>query len=99
MYLGKREFESLEIGYVFNKQYWSQGYAKESCDALIKKAFSEGIHRIFAECDPCNSCSWRLLESLGFVREAHFKQNVFFWKDSNSDPIWKDTLVYSRLNK
>ena len=36
VYLGKRDFESLEIGYVFNKQYWGQGYAKESCDALIK---------------------------------------------------------------
>ena len=22
VYLGKREFESLEIGYVFNRQYW-----------------------------------------------------------------------------
>ena len=99
VYLGKREFDSLEIGYVFNKQYWGQGYAKESCDALIKKAFSEGIHRIFAECDPCNSASWRLLESLGFAREAHFKQNVFFWKDDNNNPIWKDTFVYSILKR
>ena len=99
VYLGKREFDSLEIGYVFNKQYWGQGYAKESCDALIKKAFSEGVHRIFAECDPCNSSSWRLLESLGFVKEAHFKQNVFFWKDDKGNPIWKDTFVYSILNQ
>ena len=29
VYLGKRDFESLEIGYVFNKQYWGQGYATE----------------------------------------------------------------------
>ena len=98
VYLGKREFDSLEIGYVFNKQYWGQGYAKESCDVLIKKAFSDGIHRIYAECDPCNSGSWRLLERLGFVREAHFKQNVFFWKDHKGNPIWKDTYVYSMLN-
>lgn len=99
VYLGKREFESLEIGYVFNKHYWGQGYAKESCEALIKKAFSEGVHRIFAECDPCNRNSWRLLESLGFVREAHFKQNVFFWRDDKGNPFWKDTFVYSILNK
>lgn len=84
---------------MFNKQYWGQGYAKESCDALIKKAFSEGLHRIFAECDPCNSSSWRLLESLGFRREAHFKQNVFFGVDDAGDPIWKDTFVYSVLNR
>lgn len=35
VYLGKRDFESLEIGYVFNKRYWKQGFAKESCAALI----------------------------------------------------------------
>ncbi|MEE0858867.1 MAG: GNAT family N-acetyltransferase [Acutalibacteraceae bacterium] len=98
VYLGKRDFESLEIGYVFNKQYWGQGYAKESCDALIKKSFSEKVHRIFAECDPCNIGSWKLLESLGFIREAYFKKNVYFWKDKNGNPIWKDTFVYSLLN-
>ena len=35
VYLGKREFESLELGYVFNKEYWGRGYAKESCTAVI----------------------------------------------------------------
>ncbi len=97
VYLGKRDFESLEIGYVFNKRYWGQGYAKESCEALIKKAFSEGTHRIYAECDPQNIRSWRLLENLGFAREAHFKQNVYFWKDNKGNPIWKDTFVYAVL--
>ena len=99
VYLGKRNFNSLELGYVFNKQYWGQGYAKESCDAVIKKAFSEGIHRIYAECDPRNAASWRLLESLGFAKEAHLRQNVYFWKDTDGNPIWKDTFVYSLLNK
>lgn len=99
VYLGKRNFDSLEIGYVFNRQYWGQGYAKESCDALIRKAFSEGTHRIFAECDPVNTGSWRLLENLGFIREAHFRQNVYFWKDDNGNPIWKDTFVYAFLRQ
>ena len=43
VYLGKRDFESLEIGYVFNADFWKKGYAKESCEALISKAFSEGV--------------------------------------------------------
>ena len=96
--LGKRDYDSREIGYVFHKRYWRQGYAKESCSALIQKTFSEGIHRIYAECDPCNEASWRLLESLGFDREAHFRENVCFWKDEEGNPIWKDTYVYSLLN-
>ncbi len=99
LYLGKRDFDSLELGYVFNKHYWRQGYAKEACEAVIERAFEAGVHRIYAECDPCNAASWRLLESLGFVREAHFRQNVYFWTDDNGNPIWKDTFVYALLKK
>lgn len=98
VYLGKRDFESLEIGYVFNKAYWGKGFAKESCNTLIELAFSKGIHRIYAECDPENPSSWGLLESLGFEREAHLKSNVYFWKDEKDMPIWKDTYIYARLN-
>lgn len=99
VYLGKRDFDSLEIGYVFNKDYWGKGYAKESCMKLIELSFSSGIHRIFAECDPQNKSSWKLLESLGFAREAYLKKNVYFWKDENNKPIWKDTYIYARLNE
>lgn len=99
VYLGKRDFESLEIGFVFNQQDWGKGYAKESCLALMERAFSRGVHRIFAECDPENQSSWKLLESLGFEREAHFKQNVYFWKDAQGRPLWKDTYVYATLKK
>ena len=98
VYMGKREFEALEIGYVLNRNYWGHGYAAESCRALIQQAFSNGIHRIYAECDPRNMNSWKLLETLGFRREAHLRQNVYFWKDENEKAIWKDTYVYAKLN-
>lgn len=98
VYMGKREFEAREIGYVLNRNYWGQGYAAESCEALIQWAFSNGIHRIYAECDPRNQRSWKLLEALGFQREAHFRKNVYFWKDENEKAIWKDTYVYAILD-
>lgn len=98
VYLGKRDFNSLELGYVFNKKYWGKGYAKESIKYLIQKAFSDKVHRIYAECDPNNPNSWRLLEALGFEREAFFKQNVYFWTNENGEPLWKDTYVYALRN-
>ena len=98
VYLGKRDFEALELGYVFHRTYWGNGYAAESCSALIRQAFSNGVHRIYAECDPDNKNSWKLLEALGFQREAYFKKNVYFWKDKNGKAIWKDTYVYAKLN-
>lgn len=99
IYFGKRDFDSREIGFVFNQNFWGNGYAKESCRAIIEHAFQDGVHRIFAECDPENQNSWRLLESLGFEREAHLKQNVYFWTDVQGNPLWKDTYIYSLLNK
>lgn len=95
VYLGNRENNALEIGFVFNKDYWKQGYAMESCAALIQKACSRGFVKIYAECDPENQSSWRLLEKLGFIRTAHLEKNVYFWKDDHGQPIWKDTYIYS----
>lgn len=46
-----------------------------------------------------NVNSWHLLEKLGFTREAHLCQNVYFNTDANGNPIWKDTFVYAILNK
>lgn len=98
VYLGKRDFDTMEIGYVMNRAYWGKGYAAESCNALIDQAFANGIHRIYAECDPKNTASWRLLERLGFRQEAHLRRNVYFWTDADGKPIWKDTFVYALLN-
>ena len=50
---------------------------------------------MFAECDPRNECSWRLLEKAGLVREDHFRKNVFFHRDEYGQPKWKDTYVYA----
>lgn len=99
VYMGKRDFEALEMGYVFNRTYWGYGYAAESCNALVQRAFADGVHRIYAECDPKNKNSWRLLEALGFQREAYLRKNVYFWKDETGKPIWKDTYIYAKLNE
>jgi len=86
------------LGYVFNKLYWNQGYAKEAVKPIIDLAFKHSIQRIEAKCDPLNIPSWKLLESLGFTQVDHLKQNTFFWKDEEGNPIWKDTFVYSLTN-
>lgn len=65
----------------------------------MQMAFDSGVHRIYAECDPQNTNSWKLLEALGFEREAHLKKNVYFWKDKDGAPIWKDTFIYVKRNE
>ena len=71
---GNRDFAAREVGYIVNKHYQQQGYAAEALSAVIAQAFREGAHRIYAECDPRNVPSWKLLEKVGLRREAHFRQ-------------------------
>lgn len=70
IYCGNRDFSAKEVGYIINKRYQRRGYASEALRAVVQSAFDAGMHRIYAECDPRNACSWRLLESVGFRREA-----------------------------
>lgn len=87
IYCGNRDFSAIEIRYIVNKNYQRKGYACEALKAVIDHAFKEGIHRIYVECDPRNLSSWMLLEKAGLKREAHFRQNIYFHKDENGDPI------------
>ena len=98
IYCGNRDFDAKEVGYIINANFQRKGYAAEALAAVIKHAFSAGTHRVYAECDPKNERSWRLLEKVGLQREAHFRQNLYFHKDSAGNPQWKDTYVYAKLN-
>ena len=98
LYFSKGDFETWEVGYVFNEKYWGNGYASESLSALIKYAFlSLNARRIIAQCDPKNAPSWKLLQRVGMRREDQLLQNIFFFTDEKSNPIWKDTYEYGIL--
>jgi [ribosomal protein S5]-alanine N-acetyltransferase len=98
LYFSKGDFETWEVGYVFNKKYWGNGYATESLLALMKYAFlSLNVRRIIAQCDPKNIRSWELLERVGMRREGKLLQNIFFFTDEKGNPIWKDTYEYGIL--
>ena len=97
IYCGNRDFGAGEVGYIVNKAYQRQGYAAEALSAVIENAFREGAHRVYAECDPRNTASWKLLERVGLRREAHFRQNIWFHRDADGAPVWKDTYVDAAL--
>lgn len=98
LYLGKGDFDTFELGYVFNRTYQGQGYATESAKALLDYAFDElGARRIIAMCSPKNTASWRLLERLEFRREGLLLENIYFKTDAKHEPIWLDTYEYALL--
>ena len=98
LYLGKRDFDTYELGYVFNREWQMCGYASESAEALLRYAFGTlKAHRVIAKCNALNYRSYKLMERLGMRREAELKKNVYFKRDSSGNPIWQDTLQYAIL--
>lgn len=69
----KRQGKVVEIGYALVPSCWGGGYAREAVRALIERLFAEGNRRVFADTDPDNMPSRRLLESLGFTLEGHLR--------------------------
>lgn len=98
IYLAKQEFDTWELGYVFNKKFQGYGYATEATIALIDNIFKEqNARRVIAMCNPLNESSWKLLERIGLRREGHLLQNIYFKKDEQGAPIWSDTYEYGIL--
>ncbi|HOP11427.1 MAG TPA: GNAT family protein [Oscillospiraceae bacterium] len=98
IYMAKQEFDTWELGYVFNSDFWGKGYAYETAKALMNSVFiNQGAHRIIAKCNPKNERSWKLLERLGMRREGYLRQCVWFKKDQNGNPLWQDTYEYGIL--
>lgn len=98
LYFAKHDFDTWELGYVFNEKFHNHGYATESAKAILRYAFTElGARRIIAMCSPKNEPSWKLLERLNMRREGHQLQTVYFKKDENDQPIWLDTYEYGLL--
>ena len=100
LYLGEGECGSRELGYVFHRGYWGQGYATESVRALLRHAFAQSdVRRVTAQCDPQNPASWRMLERIGMRREGTLLQNVYFRTVGDGAPIWKDIYLYAILRE
>lgn len=84
-----------EIGWVLHPRYHGQGYATEAAAALFQYGFATlGLHRIIATCQPENVASWRVMEKLGMLREAHFRK-VF----AVDETTWLDEYLYAILEE
>lgn len=83
-----------EIGYELLPAMQGKGIMHEAISMLLEYAFGTmQLHSIEAIVNPKNIRSIQLLEKFGFVREAYFKENVYF-----NDRFW-DSTTYSLLAK
>ena len=88
------DIHQVEIGCTINKKYHRKAYAKEALTAIVNHLFRDfKKHRITASIDPNNTASIRLMEKLGFRKEAHFKESILI------NDKWVDDVVYAILCK
>ena len=95
-YILFNEFDEgvYEMGWIFNRSYWRQGYAYESCKAVIDYAFTSlNAHKIFAEAiDAVKSVN--LMKKLGMQLEGIQRSQT---KDIHSN--WADMYFYGLLEQ
>lgn len=89
-----RENKQTEIGCTLNKKFQNKGYATEAVKTIIDYLFKElNKHRIITSIDPENKNSIRLVERIGFRKEAHFVESILI------DGKWVDDLIYAITEK
>ena len=94
------DFDTWELGYVFNPLFTKKGYATESALKILEYGFEScGAHRIVAHCDPENTASWHLLERLHMRREGHMLKTAFFKWNEEGIALWHDTYAYAMLSE
>lgn len=92
--LGEAEPGEAALWYTLHRAEWGRGYGTEAARALVGFGFRElGLHRIWADCDPANVGSWRVLEKIGLRREGHLVENA--WVNG----AWADSLIYAVLDR
>ena len=86
------EHSQMEIGYTLSPMFQGMGYATEAVREIVREAFTVwNKHRITASVDPDNHASVRLLERLGFRKEAHHCKS--YWMRDR----WADDCIYAML--
>ena len=96
--LGIHFFDSdnkqVEIGCTLNNDFQNKGYATESTKIVIDYLFKRlNKHRIITSIDPNNINSIRLVERIGFRKEAHFIKSLLV------NGKWVDDLIYALIEK
>lgn len=83
-----------EIGYALLPKFQNKGLCSEALKAILDVAFNQfNFHSLEADVNPANNPSIKLITKMGFVKEAHFRENYFFKN------VFLDSAIYSLLKK
>ena len=83
-----------EMGWIFNRAWWGQGYAYESCSALIGYALTElNAHKIFAEAIDA-------VKSVGLMKKLGMRlEGIQRLQTQDNQGRWADLYFYGLLKE
>jgi RimJ/RimL family protein N-acetyltransferase len=77
--LDEHDTRMAEIGITISHTEQNKGYGKETLRGILDFLFAQdGFHRVTEIVDAENEASIALLQAVGFRREGHFIENIFF---------------------
>ena len=86
--------QTAEVGVTFAPATQGSGLATEALGAVVTRLFEDhGLHRVFAQADDRNLPVHRLLERLGFRREARLVEADWFKGE------WTTLRIYACLRR
>lgn len=87
-----------ELGWIFHRSFWRQGYAYEAASALMDHLFRvRGVHKVMAETeDPVRSLG--LMRKLGLRQEGLFRKHCLNREGRWLDLYWCGLLREDYLN-
>lgn len=85
--------QRAEIGYRISNEMAGRGICTQAVSLLINYLFNElGFFKLVAKCDTRNIASYKVMEKLGFKREAYFKDHYLLGEE------WTDQYDYGLLS-
>ena len=83
-----------ELGGELSPEYWGKNIALEAVKEIIRFGLNEmNLHSIEARIQSGNLGAVHLVEKLGFVKEGHFRDHIYF------KGKFHDLLVYSKVKE
>ena len=93
LHIDEDEPRVAEVGFTLSPGEQGKGYATEALTGYVEWLFTTyGLHRVYAITDALNAPAAALLERVGFRREAHLIENVFF------KGAWGSEFVFGLLD-
>ncbi len=93
LHIEEDEPRVAEVGFTLARDQQGKGYATEALTGYLDWLFATyGLHRVHAVTDALNGPAAALLERVGFRREGHLVENVFFKGE------WGSELLFGLLD-